>query len=514
MKKSIKYAGIAAATLLAVAPVAAPVVSQAADTDTSSTTGDTSSTTDTTTKATNEVTNDNITNAVNSLKGVFTDVTYGDNSSNGSYPTALTTAQYDTYMTAAEALALPLLNGKTISSTDAAVLADADKANAQVKLFAIDSNSNKINFNDYSSLASSVASDNGSVTYKYTIKYNDKDGDAQTPVTGTFKLTNDNNYTQVKTLNVTYTDPMDVAYGSKTVDTKLSSTIDATVKDQNGNTIEQDNDASTTKAGLLYKNLSAAIKDDASTDVFSDSTFGNEDKTYYQPVTITIKANKMGMDGTSAVTAKSIVDNYLAGEDGYNVTVNGKQLSALTANTLKASDTNTLTFIRKVQVTQNASWTTEDVDGVVTTKSANEFYTLKNGDNNTISNRALAKNTAWKTNAKRTDQNGNVQYRVGADEWINADDVTFAKAGSDNGSSTTGSYTDVKALNGKVETAGPAGYYYPLFNDNGEQISNRGVAGLTSWYTDKSAKNADGVTVYHVATGEWIQGTNVTYTAY
>ena len=54
-----------------------------------------------------------------------------------------------------------------------------------------------------------------------------------------------------------------------------------------------------------------------------------------------------------------------------------------------------------------------------------------------------------------------------------------------------------------------------LYNDNGENISNRALAGDSEWYTDKKATNAAGVTVYHVATGEWVQaGNGVNYSAY
>ena len=576
MKKSIKYAGIAAATLLAVAPVAAPVVSTVSTTtvkaanisevtdktklsiqftadgknigdkpvsanaegvvnvpegytvdgkttvtiDPADTafvdngdgtfTKTVEATADVETPATNEVTDDNITTAINSLKGLFTDVTYGDNSSNGAYPDGLSNAQYDAYDTAANVLGYDLLNGKTISSTDKAVLSD-ENANAQVKFYAVDSNGNKINFNDYTSLINAVKADNGAITYKYTIKYNNTDGDAQTPVTGQFTLTNDNNYTEVKTLNVTYTDPLNVAYGSKTVNAKLSSTIDAVVKDQNGNTVEQDNDATTTKAGALYKSLKGAIAHDSS-DTFTDSTFGNEDKTYYQPVTITIKGNKLGTDSQgNAVTAQSVLNDYLAGDDDYNVTVNGTQLSALANKTLIASDANTLTFIRKVQVAQSASWTTEDVKGVVTTKTDSNYYTLKNNDNETITNRALAKNTPWVTDQKRTDQNGNIQYRVATGEWIDANDVTFSDK-TDNGE---GSYTDVKAINGKVTLDGPNSFVYFLYDDNGVQLKNRAVNGDSAWYTDKQAVNADGTVVYRVATGEWLQaGSGAHYSAY
>ncbi|WP_334329660.1 SLAP domain-containing protein [Companilactobacillus sp. HBUAS59699] len=498
MKKSIKYAGIAAATLLTVAPVAAPVVSQAAGTE------------DTTTAAAtaNEITNDNITTAVNALKGVMVNTTYGDNSTNGTYPTALTDAQYDTYMSAADFLALGITNG-SISASNSAVLAD-ENVDAQVKVYAVDSNNNKINSNDYTTLAAAVAKDNGSIKYAYTIKYGDKDGDAQTPLTGTFTLTNDNNYSEVKALNVSYTNPLDVAYGSKTVDTQLSSTIDGVVKDQNGNTIELDNDATTTKAGLLYKNLKAAITNDEKTDVYSDSTFGNADVTYYQPVTITLKSGKLGNDSEgNVVTAKSIVDNYLAGEDNYSVTVNGATMSAQTEASLNATDDNTLTFVREVKVSQNASWTTEKVSGVVTTKNDASYYTLQNNDNKTITNRALQPNTAWKTNAVRTDANGNKQYRVATGEWIDADSVTFVKDGDT--STSTGALTDITKVDGTA-TLDAGNYVYFLYNKDGKVLTNRSLMPGTAWHVINTAKDAEGNTYYRVATNEWLQqGTGVNY---
>ena len=171
----------------------------------------------------------------------------------------------------------------------------------------------------------------------------------------------------------------------------------------------------------------------------------------------------------------------------------------------------TLTFIREVHVSQNASWTTEDVSGVVTTKADSSYYTLKNDDNNTITNRALAKNTAWVTDKVRTDNNGNKQYRVATGEWIDADDVTF----SDKATTDEGEYTDVQALNGKVTLDGPSSFVYFLYDNNGGQIANRALTGDSAWFTDKKATNAAGVTVYHVATGEWVQaGSGVNYSAY
>ena len=494
MKKSIKYAGIAAATLLAVAPVAAPVVSSTTSVQ----------------AAEAGVTDDNITTAVKALQGVLTDTTFGDNNTNGEYPTALTSAQYDTYLSATEFMALPIMGSKAVSAANMNVLS-ATNADAQVKVSAVDANGNKINSGDYAKLAASVASDNGSIKYAYTIKYNNADGDAQTPVTGTFTLTNDNVVSAVKSLAVTYTNPLEVAYGSKTVNASLSSTIDAKVTDKSGNAVELDSDQAS--AGALYKSFAGAIAGTTS-DQYTDSTFGDEDETYYQPVTIAIKSGKLGTND-----AQTIVNNYIAGQDGYSVTVNGSALTAVANGTLKATaastedpaNAGTLTFIREVHVSQNASWTTEDVSGVVTTKADSSYYTLKNDDNNTITNRALAKNTAWVTDKVRTDNNGNKQYRVATGEWIDANDVTF----SDKATTDEGEYTDVQALNGKVTLDGPSSFIYMLYNDNGESVSNRALAGDSVWYTDKKATNAAGVTVYHVATGEWVQaGSGVNYVAY
>jgi len=604
LKKSIKYAGIAAATLLAVAPIAAPVfasnvttVQAAATTDqvaqakkdadaakTSQATADadaakvttaqdaltlaqkavddanaaaadsaTQAQKDAVTKATsdlatakttaatsaataatdaktaaasqaivdkanaaNEITNDNITTAVKSLKNILTSVTYGDNSSNGSYPAGLTDKKdYDNYMSSTDFLALALLNGQTISAADAKVLADPDTAAAQVKLYAVDNSGKKINFNDYSKLLKSVTDDNGSIKYHYTIKYNDKDGDAQTPEQGNFTL-NDNNYAEVKTMNVTFTNPLNVAYGSKVVDASLSSTIDGVIKDQKGNEIDLDNDANTTAAGNIYTSMSGAVaaaKDSSSTtDQFTDKTFGDTDKTYYQPVTITVKANKMGTDkNNETVTPKTVVDNYNNGEDNYSVTVNGKNLSSVANGTLNATDT-TVTFIREVHVSEAASWTVTDQAGVVTTKSDKPFYTLKNGDNQTAVDRALAKNTAWKTDKVRTDQNGNKQYRVSTDEWIDADSVTFSDSTT---APSTGALTDITPVDGKVTTAGPASFLYLLYSADGKQ-SSRALPGLSAWRTDKKATDANGNTVYRVSTDEWVvvDGAKAVFTAY
>ncbi|MFH5810744.1 hypothetical protein [Companilactobacillus sp. FL22-1] len=476
MKKSIKYAGIAAATLLAVAPVTAPVVSnvttvKAASTDTPVASTDTPTDADYSVavaefnKTFTSQTLDTLPHVADELAGI-----YKDGSATMNYKDFAKIGLAEVNATPSAATQTRLADAKvTVKVSNANTAADLialQKADAgytfTVQLSYVDSNGNTVKADP--------------ITVKYS-----KKGSTTTELTSA---------------NVSYTTPYNVDFGSSIYNTQLSTSSDLKVTDQAGNAVK---DLTVTPDETLYTSYNAAaVASTQSSDKFAGPTFDKGGATYYQRLRVTTPtASSFGKLMTNAVNS---------------ITINGSAISAA----YYANTNNTLTVIRAIKVgsAEAANWTTEDVKGVVTTKSDSAFYTLKNGSNETISNRALAKNSAWQTNAVRTNtKTGEKQYRVGADEWISANDVTFSD-GNDGNGSTTGAYTDVKALNGKVTTAGPAGYYYPLYNDNGELISNRGVAGLTSWYTDKSAKNADGVTVYHVATGEWLQGTNVTYSAY
>ncbi|MCH4009298.1 hypothetical protein [Companilactobacillus sp.] len=63
--------------------------------------------------------------------------------------------------------------------------------------------------------------------------------------------------------------------------------------------------------------------------------------------------------------------------------------------------------------------------------------------------------------------------------------------------------TDLKGYN-EITLDGPSSHIYSLISLAGKK-SNRGLAGATDWYTDKSAKDASGNTYYRVSTDEWVQ---------
>lgn len=494
MKKSIKYAGIAAATLLTVAPIAAPVVSNV-----------------TTVKADiGNTDQSDINTSITNFKNQFGDQEDTD--------IKLDTATNTT-------LALGQSNEQDLttfqsSNTDSGIIktpAAADKLtaleNQSAKVYTVITDAKGTTYDgsigkSASDLKSALALDNYKpVTVSVYLKYKDLATGTYGAYTkaASYQITKSDS-DELKSVNAKFTTPLTVAKNSKTAATQLINGANISLTDQNGDSIATQEITLGSKYYYTYKAAmdSATTAGTSDTDVKTNGDINSDDEfktagTYYQA--ITYKA------ATSSALS-DLIAQYAKDPSKYTIYVNGKAASSGYDFVANATD-NTISFVRAINVSDSdADWTVEQNKGIVTTKSDKDSYTLKNDDNETISDRALAKNSAWVTDQKRTDQNGNVQYRVATGEWIPAENVTFSDKTADTG------YTDVKALNGKVATAGPAGYYYPLFDDNGKQISNRGVSGLTEWYTDKSAVNADGVTVYHVATGEWLQGTNVTYTAY
>lgn len=508
MKKSIKYAGIAAATLLTVAPIAAPVVSNV-----------------TTVKADDAKDTDQsaINTAISDFKNQFGDQKDTDVDLSKATNTSLALGESNeqdlsTFLTGADKGIVKTPNA-TPDTTFQALEAQGAKVYTEItdaKQTVYDGTIGK----SASDLNEVLALDNYKpVNVTVYLKYKDLATGTYTKYqnVASFNITKSNS-DEIKSLNAKFTTPLTVAKNSKVAATQLVNGANVSLTDQNNDSIATQainlgkKYYYTYKAAMDSATTAGTSDDDVATngDINSDNEFKTAG-TYYQTVTYTAQ------DGSAL---DSLIKKYATDPSSYTIYVNGKKASAgydfvtgTDTTTVSGKTLNTITFVRAINVSDSeAEWTTTDTTGVVTTKTDHSFYTLKDDDGNTVTNRALAKNTAWKTNAVRTDQNGNKQYRVGASEWIDANDVTFSDKATDNNGE--GAYTDVKALNGKVTTAGPEGFYYPLYDDNGKMVTNRGVAGLSAWYTDKSAVNADGVTVYHVATGEWLQGTNVTYTAY
>lgn len=491
MKKSIKYAGIAAATLLAVAPVAAPVVSstettvQAADVDYTTADG------------------------AAAYLGQFANKTYAT----GKTPATTALEAGKTY-------------GTNLSTTPTAVFGDALIAESRVNTandtsFASAKNAATITsvqaYLANSKTALSVGDINknlelgNAVTFEIAYSYKTSASAAATTGTKTITFTPAAATATTTKAAVTYTTPISVEANSNPVATQLDSSVsNVSVKDQTGTELVGNTDqvASVTPGTVYYATLKSAEANSGTSDATlnTNGTF-KADTTYYQNVTVT------SVKGSSLDT---YLTKQLADSSDGTYTINGVAYANTNNGTIAAAGTNTgasITLTRAINVGSESAlgWTVEDVDGVVTTKSDSSYYTLKNDDDKTITNRALAKNTAWVTDQKRTNANGDVQYRVATGEWIDANDVTF----SDKATTDEGAYTDEQALNGKVTLDGPSSFIYMLYNDNGEAVSNRALAGDSAWYTDKKATNAAGVTVYHVATGEWVQaGSGVNYVAY
>ena len=502
MKKSIKYAGIAAATLLAVAPVAATSV-QAETPATGEAAGSTTS--NKKTAATDQSQQDN---AVTAFGNHF-----GDKEANTTNFTG--TAAAPKVKLGTQDLSDFADNNADLIKTDA-TLANMNALIGTDATVTVSAKYGNTTITNESDLYKILADDSyPAVDFTITLNYNNLLNKAQSK-TFSFSATRTTSADALTTINAQFTTPVTVPLNSTTTSTQLQATTGTQLTDQNGDGIVA---ASSIVPSTNYYNsysdaIDASNNDSSVTPAYTataeDGSVATFDKagTYYQPITFTAgEGSSLG----------EFLQEYVANPNKYTVYVNGKEASKgydfVTDATSTPADTK-ITFVRTVVVSESeANWTVTANKGIVTTKSDSAYYTLKNDDNETIANRALAKNSAWITDQKRVDQDGNTQYRVATGEWIDANNVTFSDSTSTD--NAEGEYTDVQALNGKVTLDGPNSFVYFLFDNNGKQIANRAVNGDSAWYTDKKATNAAGKTVYHVATGEWLQeGSGVNYVAY
>ena len=485
MKKSIKYAGIAAATLLAVAPVAAPVVSQAADAPVVTTPDY-----DTQKAAGNDFVN-SLNSEVKASDLVDGLVAKGVSVQQGS----MTIAQFN-----ANEVALSKDNKQLFANLGDSARVTVSAKTTKGAAITTDYDLGKI-------LADSTQPE---VVFSVTLTYTDTNGTkvTKTPVEvkATKTVASKDDMTSAK---ASFTTPLSVALNSTVTNPTLDASNDAKIVDQNGNSVLTD--GSQVKAGTAffttYTNaINAAVADNENnsdaagvadsvkvdTNVDANVPAFTKAGTYYQVITFT---------GAKGTALNQFIKNYNLDPSTYSVYVNGSLASAgydFVADTSNA-DSTTLKFVRAVNVSNTTdSWTVSSTKGVVTTKSDHSVYTLKDADNNTIVNRGLAANSAWLTDQVRVNQDGVKQYRVATNEWINADDVTFGEKAENKG------LTDIKAASGVATLTKPAGYVMSLFGDDA-QVLDRGLASGTAWRVDKTAKDANGVTYYRVATGEWLQ---------
>lgn len=489
MKKSIKYAGIAAATLLAVAPVAAPVVSSASETTVQAADASYTNNTD-----------------ANAWLGQFADKTFA---TGADIPTTSLTTGNNLSLSAAKFADDPLIASSKVSNpVEGNSFAGAtDTKITSVQAYAIDENgnvaSNAMSTSDINTRLSNQLGGGVQIQFGYSYKTS---SDAAA-VTGTkainFKYAKAAATTSVTKAAATYTTPISVEAGSKAANTQLQSSLNLSLKDQNAKELVGNTDevASVKPAANYFTTLKGAENSTNTTGdaVLTDGLF-KANTTYYQRVTLTS-------------TKSSALDNYLTAQEtnaNGSYTINGVSYANTNNGYIAASDTNngaSVTFVREINVgsTEAAGWTTSDIDGVVTTKSDNSFYTLKNDDNVTVSNRGLGANTAWLTDKVRTNAKGDKQYRVATGEWIDANNVTYAKKGENTG------LQNIKTVSGVATLTKSKGYVMTLFGDNGE-ARNLSLASPSAWRVDRTATDANGNTYYRVATNQWLQaGEGVSY---
>lgn len=487
MKKSIKYAGIAAATLLAVAPVAAPVVSTVSET---------------TVKAA-DTTYTDAANA-NVWLNQFADKTYA---TGATIPTFGLTVGNNQSLSADTVAKDPLIKDAQVSTANPSnTFANAtDTKITSVQAYAIDADGNvdssAMSQRDVNTRLSNRLGGGVQVQLGYSYKTSADAAATTGTKTLNFKYAKTSATTSVTKVAATYTTPISVAAGSKAANTQLQSSLNVSLKDQNGKELVGNTNevASVTPATSYFTTLKAAegSANTADATLEAGNTF-KANTTYYQRITV-------------ASTKGNALDTYLKAQansaDG-SYTINGVSYANTNNGYITAGDANnaaTVTFVRAINAgsTEAASWTTTDTTGVVTTKSAHNYYTLKNDNNQTIANRALGANTPWRTDKVRTNANGEKQYRVATGEWIDADDVVYSN-GNNNSNNGSG-LTDIKTVSGVATLTKAKGYYMALFNDEGKAYDNKYLGSPSAWRVDRTAKGADGNTYYRVATSEWLQ---------
>lgn len=386
MNKNIKYAGLATAALLLVAPAAAPAVNSLSNVTTAQ-------------AATN---NGNLTDAQTASLNKFFGVLQASNPSSATnkFPdfTDVATNYTSTKLTYTQLIALT-----SVASAMQSTILPADVTNLASVTFGVQGVrdgsvlSNVSDFNTY--VKTAAANPGDSVTLRITAY------DSTGAAVGTKDLTFTNTpATQANnTLALTYTDPMKVALNSGTDQPLYTTSVDATVQDGDGNTIAVTNP---TPDGTLYTSADAAWgSSTASGATFTGNTFSTPGATYYQKVTVTLP---------TTANLGTIYSSMQAGTGG-SVTINGNDAVNANVNTTN----NTLTYLRSIKVGQADNWTTTPVSGVVTVGSS--IAPLCDDAGDVVATRSLAPNTPWLTDQKRVNsQTGEVQYRVSTHEWVAA----------------------------------------------------------------------------------------------
>ena len=163
----------------------------------------------------------------------------------------------------------------------------------------------------------------------------------------------------------------------------------------------------------------------------------------------------------------------------------------------------------------DAPYTAEKVDGVVTvTTKEGTAAQVYDQAGNPVYSRALAPGSRWVTGQKRTLlKNGKVYYQVSTNEFLSADDVSYAAKSASDSEHLKGA-VKVTQIGNKVFTIaeGNYGYVWAKDDDNNGMhlVKSRFLAPNSKWQSGAKANMTDsnGNTheFYQVSTNEWIDG--------
>ena len=245
-----------------------------------------------------------------------------------------------------------------------------------------------------------------------------------------------------------------------------------------------------------------------------------------------IKFNLRGIFGTESAAADSAAaDKYVtAADNAGRISINGHSFADILAgkvvgmtydSSVGSDDTNKgyVTITRKVTVGKpgvtDAPYKAETVDGIVTvTTKEGTAAQVYDQAGNPVYSRALAPGSRWVTGQKRTLlKNGKVYYQVSTNEFLSADDVSYAAKSASSSEHLKGA-VKVTQIGKKVFTIadGNYGYVWAKDDDNNGMhlVKSRFLAPNSKWQSGAKANmtDSDGNTheFYQVSTNEWIDG--------
>ena len=490
MKKFVIYSGFAAATLIAVAPVAAPVLNANSVVPTVSKTAqatysnsvqeDAYNTFDSTFKNYNTATQaDFVYGSAFALLNTNNRYTYSAELLNGIlrplHP------QYQSVINDLDVVAC--LNGIVF----VVVPADGQTSSEwQQSMISAGQSGGSVNYRIVG-LAASTVKDHATWSNQQLVKYFEPYKLNGHALDKTVYAKTEVSQQKVHAMNIDFDTPVDGYVGQPKTDFGTTGEYPITIKDNLGNKVDPQDVTSTFFNGLdLATIINASTLPKAGTVV--------------QKMTIKFNRNEY---------------NALF-NDLNQITINGEEYSGGLLSKVWDKVNNSVTLTRQIDVGVD-NITNSDISGVVTTPIVNAGDTsnithLYDQKGNRINGRALAQGTDWFTDTKRVNNNtGEVYYRVSTNEWVKASDVSYAD--KDDNTGDTAGLTNITDLpsGSTVSLAGPQGFVYSLYKTDGT-TGNRGLAGDSAWMTDKQATDSNGNTYYRVSTDEWImQGTGVTF---